>query len=131
MEESKLYLIFEFLPMDLKKYMESLGDGKQLDSAMVKSLTYQVLPLVLLRMKFKNGFMWIFEFFVATSCRFILSSKKSFAQRFETSKFVDKSENRYFKSCRFWIGSCTWSSSENIYSWGKISFFFKILVQLF
>lgn len=42
MEESKLYLIFEFLPMDLKKYMESLGDGKQLDSAMVKSLTYQV-----------------------------------------------------------------------------------------
>lgn len=43
MEESKLHLIFEFLPMDLKKYMESLGDGKQLDSAMVKSLTYQVL----------------------------------------------------------------------------------------
>lgn len=47
MEESKLHLIFEFLPMDLKKYMESLGDGKQLDSTMVKSLTYQLLVAVL------------------------------------------------------------------------------------
>lgn len=28
MEESRLYLIFEFLAMDLKKYMDSLGSGK-------------------------------------------------------------------------------------------------------
>lgn len=28
MEESRLYLIFEFLSMDLKKYMDSLGNGK-------------------------------------------------------------------------------------------------------
>lgn len=28
MEESRLYLIFEFLSMDLKKYMDSLGSGK-------------------------------------------------------------------------------------------------------
>lgn len=42
MEESKLYLVFEFVQMDLKRYMDSLGDGKQLDATMVKSLTYQV-----------------------------------------------------------------------------------------
>lgn len=28
MEEARLYLIFEFLSMDLKKYMDSLGSGK-------------------------------------------------------------------------------------------------------
>lgn len=42
MLESKLYLIFEYLPMDLKRYMESLGDDNPLSPAMVKSLTYQV-----------------------------------------------------------------------------------------
>ena len=47
MLESKLYLIFDFIPMDLKRYMDSLGDGKQLDSEVVKSLTFQVLEAVL------------------------------------------------------------------------------------
>mgnify|MGYP001024148082 CR=1 FL=1 len=46
MLESKLYLIFEFIPMDLKRYMDSLGDGENLDSNTVKSLTYQVLSLL-------------------------------------------------------------------------------------
>ncbi|XKL64897.1 hypothetical protein PGB90_004983 [Kerria lacca] len=47
MLESKLFLIFEFLPMDLKKYMESLGDGKHLDSSTIKSLTYQLVVAIL------------------------------------------------------------------------------------
>lgn len=42
MLESKLYLVFEFVPMDLKRYMDSIGDGKHLNSSLVKSLTYQV-----------------------------------------------------------------------------------------
>ncbi|TGZ47289.1 Uncharacterized protein DBV15_04192 [Temnothorax longispinosus] len=40
MEESKLYLIFEYLTMDLKKYMDSLGN-KLLEPAIVKSYLYQ------------------------------------------------------------------------------------------
>ncbi|KAK7585844.1 hypothetical protein V9T40_000023 [Parthenolecanium corni] len=47
MLESKLYLIFEFVPMDLKRYMDSLGDGKHLNSSMVKSLTYQLVVAIL------------------------------------------------------------------------------------
>lgn len=41
MEESRLYLIFEYLTMDLKKYMDSLGN-KQLEPAVVKSYLFQV-----------------------------------------------------------------------------------------
>lgn len=41
MEESRLYLIFEYLTMDLKKYMDSLGN-KQLEPTVVKSYLYQV-----------------------------------------------------------------------------------------
>ncbi|TGZ32196.1 Uncharacterized protein DBV15_01024 [Temnothorax longispinosus] len=41
MEESKLYLIFEYLTMDLKKYMDSLGN-KLLEPAVVKSYLYQI-----------------------------------------------------------------------------------------
>lgn len=41
MEESRLYLIFEYLTMDLKKYMESLGD-ELIEPNVVKSYLYQV-----------------------------------------------------------------------------------------
>lgn len=42
MEESRLYLIFEFLSMDLKKYMDTLGNGKLMEPEVVKSYLYQV-----------------------------------------------------------------------------------------
>jgi cyclin-dependent kinase 1 len=42
MEESKLYLIFEYLTMDLKKYMDNLGTDKLMDPGLVKSYLYQV-----------------------------------------------------------------------------------------
>lgn len=42
MEESRLYLIFEYLTMDLKKYMDTLGPKKLIDSTTVKSYLYQV-----------------------------------------------------------------------------------------
>ena len=35
MQESRLYLVFEFLKMDLKKYMETLR-GTVMDPALVK-----------------------------------------------------------------------------------------------
>ncbi|KAL4712416.1 hypothetical protein ACJJTC_001577 [Scirpophaga incertulas] len=47
MEESRLYLIFEFLSMDLKKYMDSLGSGKFMDPAIVKSYLYQINSAIL------------------------------------------------------------------------------------
>lgn len=42
MEETRLYLIFEYLTMDLKKYMDTLGNGKLMEPKMVKSYLYQV-----------------------------------------------------------------------------------------
>lgn len=42
MEESRLYLIFEYLTMDLKKYMDTLGSGKLMEPETVKSYLYQV-----------------------------------------------------------------------------------------
>lgn len=47
MEESRLYLIFEFLSMDLKKYMDSLGQDKMMDTELVRSYMYQITTAML------------------------------------------------------------------------------------
>jgi len=47
MEESRIYLIFEFLSMDLKKYMDLLPPEKHLDSQLVKSYLYQITNAIL------------------------------------------------------------------------------------
>lgn len=36
MQDSRLYLIFEFLSMDLKKYLDSIPSGQYLDRMLVK-----------------------------------------------------------------------------------------------
>lgn len=36
MQDSRLYLIFEFLSMDLKKYLDSIPSGQYLDDMLVK-----------------------------------------------------------------------------------------------
>ncbi|ODO09419.1 cyclin-dependent kinase 1 [Cryptococcus amylolentus CBS 6273] len=41
--EAKLYLVFEFLDMDLKKYMDSLGEKDGLGPDMVKKFSYQLI----------------------------------------------------------------------------------------
>ncbi|XP_023943752.2 cyclin-dependent kinase 1-like [Bicyclus anynana] len=46
-EESKLYLIFEFLTMDLKKYIDTLGAGNFMDPKTVKSYLYQLNSAIL------------------------------------------------------------------------------------
>ncbi|TWW54238.1 Cyclin-dependent kinase 1 [Takifugu flavidus] len=43
MQESRLYLIFEFLSMDLKKYLDSIPPGQYMDPMLVKSYLYQIL----------------------------------------------------------------------------------------
>lgn len=47
MEENRLYLIFEFLSMDLKKYMDSLGPDKMIDPNLVRSYMYQITSAIL------------------------------------------------------------------------------------
>lgn len=42
MQENKLYLVFEFLSMDLKKYMDSIPPGQQMDKMLVKSYLFQI-----------------------------------------------------------------------------------------
>lgn len=36
MQENKLYLVFEFLSMDLKKYMDTIPSGQYMDKMLVK-----------------------------------------------------------------------------------------------
>jgi len=47
MEESRLYLIFEFLSMDLKKYMDTLPRDKMMKPELVKSYLYQITAAML------------------------------------------------------------------------------------
>ncbi|XP_030641864.1 cyclin-dependent kinase 1 isoform X3 [Chanos chanos] len=47
MQESKLYLVFEFLSMDLKKYLDSIPSGQYMDPMLVKSYLYQILEGIL------------------------------------------------------------------------------------
>lgn len=42
MENGKLYLVFDYLSMDLKKYIDSYTQGKMIDMGTIKSLTFQV-----------------------------------------------------------------------------------------
>jgi len=47
MQESRLYLIFEFLTMDLKKYLDTIPQKEFCNPNLVKSYTYQILQAML------------------------------------------------------------------------------------
>jgi len=47
MEEARLYLIFEFLSMDLKKYIDKLPEDKLMDPELVRSYMYQINDAIL------------------------------------------------------------------------------------
>jgi cyclin-dependent kinase 1 len=48
MQENRLYLIFEFLTMDLKKYIDTaVGENEMMNPQLVKSYTYQMLQGIL------------------------------------------------------------------------------------
>lgn len=40
MQEGKLYLVFEFLSMDLKKYLDSIPNEQMMDSKLLKVSSY-------------------------------------------------------------------------------------------
>ena len=49
MQENRLYLIFEFLTMDLKKYIDSaIPQNEYMDPQLVKSYCYQILQVNIL-----------------------------------------------------------------------------------
>ncbi|BGP32051.1 Cyclin-dependent kinase catalytic subunit [Rhodotorula toruloides] len=41
--DTKLYLVFEFLDLDLKRYMDKVGDGDGMGPEIVKKFTYQLI----------------------------------------------------------------------------------------
>jgi cyclin-dependent kinase 1 len=41
--ENKLYLLFEFLEIDMRKYLESLADEEYLEADIIKSFVFQIL----------------------------------------------------------------------------------------
>ncbi|XP_012317499.2 cyclin-dependent kinase 1-like [Aotus nancymaae] len=45
MQDSRLYLIFEFLSMDLKEYLDSTPPSQYMDSSLVKIYTHEVVTL--------------------------------------------------------------------------------------
>lgn len=47
MEENRLYLIFEFLAMDLKKYMDTIPHDKLMEPELVRSYLYQISTAML------------------------------------------------------------------------------------
>nr|QKG02511.1 Cdc2 [Locusta migratoria] len=47
MDESRVYLIFEYMTMDLKKYLDSLGQGNYLKPEMMKAFLYQMILAIL------------------------------------------------------------------------------------
>ncbi|KAI4455055.1 cell division protein kinase [Holotrichia oblita] len=47
MEEARLYLIFEYLTMDLKKYIDKIERGKMMDPRLVKSYLHQINEAIL------------------------------------------------------------------------------------
>lgn len=47
MQENRLYLVFEFLAMDLKKYLDSIPTGQFMEKDLVKSYMFQLLEGIL------------------------------------------------------------------------------------
>ena len=42
-QDSKLYLVFEYMQMDLRNYLDTLPSGQNIDDKLLKSYTYQIL----------------------------------------------------------------------------------------
>ncbi|CAF5060750.1 unnamed protein product, partial [Rotaria sp. Silwood1] len=45
--DARLYLIFEYLAMDLKKYLDCLGENEDMDIALIRSYMYQIIDALL------------------------------------------------------------------------------------
>ena len=116
MQEAKLYLVFEFLTMDLKKYMDTnVSKDGQMDPKLTKSYTYQVTfnniqSLICLRITLL--------LLVLDSARYpILSPKESPSQRHETPESSDRQE-RLHQDRRLRAGSGLRDPSQSVHPRG-------------
>src|SRR5271155_1603175 len=90
---SKLYLVFEFLDLDLKKYMDQIpADGSGLGPDMVKKFTLQLISGIALSI---GGI---------DDRRSMVSFPSNSSSRLETPKSPDR-QRRKPQTCRLW--SCT------------------------
>lgn len=87
MQENKLYLVFEFLSMDLKKYMETLPPNKLLDPQLVKSYLHQITQGK------KNSNCITKRFLMIVLARHtVLSSETHHASRSQATELADRRE---------------------------------------
>lgn len=79
MDDSRLYLVFEFVPMDLKKFIDS-RPKKHLDEITTKSFTYQVIINYLYYEAIINEInTFKFLFCTVISCYILLPCETNFA----------------------------------------------------
>lgn len=100
-ESQKLYLVFEFLEQDLKRYMDTAGSLSPED--------VRVLGLV-----FVFNATELQQTAFARSCFLPLSPL--YAQRPETSKLIDRQPKQVSETCRLWFGQGFLSSCSPLYS---------------
>lgn len=107
----RLYLIFEFLEMDLRKYIEKLPDGKYMNMELVKSYMHQINTAILF-----------------CHCRRILHRDLKPQNLLITKDGIIKVTNhncslllsltlRVFIGSRFWFGSNFWGTSSRVHTW--------------
>lgn len=118
MEESKLYLVFEHMSMDLRKYMDSLGKNP-MPGDTVRSFLYQVIFVSILMLNIVK--LQIYQ--PDDSCYSVLPQTPSASQRSETSKFAGRREQACYQNCRLWLRTSLWSSSQGIHPRGIQSTF--------
>lgn len=73
MDESRLYLVFEFVPMDLKKFIDS-RPKKHLDEGITKSFTYQVNILISV---YVLEIALYVNYFIVVNCHILLPCEKN------------------------------------------------------
>lgn len=122
MEESRLYLIFEFLSMDLKKYMDTLPQDKLMEPELVRSYLYQISAAMLfchqrriLHRDLKPQNLLINRDGVI---KVILSAQ------LWNAKSIDRFFYRTFSligiiDCWFWFGPCFWHSCSRLHTWNR------------
>lgn len=89
--EAKLYLVFEFLDMDLKKYMDTIGENEGLGLDMVKVNSLVSLPTPLIHGRWLTFWAFVTEILLPTRQRSLLLPRPPYpSPRSQTSKSVDQ-----------------------------------------
>ena len=126
MQESKIYLIFEYLTMDLKKYMDTgIPKDGQMDPKLTKSYLYQVIFHQLCLEQCLQ-----LTYILSVAARHpVLSPEESPSQGHEASEPSDRQE-RLHQDRWFWSGQSLWNPSEGLHSRGLLWLYLDIVMTL-